>query len=294
MLERLSGQTRLTALLAAPARHSLSPKMHNAAYAKLGLDYAYLAFEVDNSGLAAAVQGMRALGICGANVSMPNKQAIVPLLDELSPAAALAGAVNTVVNKDGRGHLVGHITDGTGAIRALAEEGVSIKDQIITIAGAGGAGTAIAVQLGLDGAKEIRLFNRKTATFKQAKQVLKGINAKTSALASLQDLADDRAFRRSIAESSIYVDATGVGMKPLEEHRLITDPALIRPDLVVFDLVYHPAETKLLAFAREHGAKKVMNGLGMLLYQGAEAFKLMTGEDMPVAYIRELLCQNKE
>lgn len=294
MLERLSGHTRLTALLAAPARHSLSPKMHNAAYAKLGLDYAYLAFEVDNSGLAAAVQGMRALGICGANVSMPNKQAIVPLLDELSPAAALAGAVNTVVNTDGKGHLVGHITDGTGAIRALAEEGVAIKDQIITIAGAGGAGTAIAVQLGLDGVKEIRLFNRKTATFKQAKQVLKGINAKTSALASLQDLADDRAFRRSIAESSIYIDATGVGMKPLEEHSLITDPALIRPDLVVFDLVYHPAETKLLAFAREHGAKKVMNGLGMLLYQGAEAFKLMTGEDMPVAYIRELLCQNKE
>src|SRR3712207_1690187 len=167
MLERLSGHTRLTALLAAPARHSLSPKMHNAAYAKLGLDYAYLAFEVDNSGLAAAVQGMRALGICGANVSMPNKQAIVPLLDELSPAAALAGAVNTVVNTDGKGHLVGHITDGTGAIRALAEEGVAIKDQIITIAGAGGAGTAIAVQLGLDGAKEIRLFNRKTATFKQ-------------------------------------------------------------------------------------------------------------------------------
>ncbi len=294
MLERLSGHTRLTALLAAPARHSLSPKMHNAAYAKLGLDYAYLAFEVDNSGLAAAVQGMRALGICGANVSMPNKQAIVPLLDELSPAAALAGAVNTVVNTDGKGHLVGHITDGTGAIRALAEEGVAIKDQIITIAGAGGAGTAIAVQLGLDGAKEIRLFNRKTATFKQAKQVLKGINAKTSALASLQDLADDRAFRRSIAESSIYIDATGVGMKPLEEYSLITDPALIRPDLVVFDLVYHPAETKLLAFACEHGAKKVMNGLGMLLYQGAEAFKLMTGEDMPVAYIRELLCQNKE
>ncbi|HEL0573899.1 shikimate dehydrogenase [Streptococcus equi subsp. zooepidemicus] len=294
MLERLSGQTRLTALLAAPARHSLSPKMHNAAYAKLGLDYAYLAFEVGNAELAAAVQGMRALGICGANVSMPNKQAIVPLLDELSPAAALAGAVNTVVNKDGRGHLVGHITDGTGAIRALAEEGVAIKDQIITIAGAGGAGTAIAVQLGLDGAKEIRLFNRKTTTFKQAMQVLKGINAKTSALASLQDLADDRAFRRSIAESSIYIDATGIGMKPLEEHSLITDPALIRPDLVVFDLVYHPAETKLLAFAREHGAKKVMNGLGMLLYQGAEAFKLMTGEDMPVAYIRELLCRNKE
>lgn len=289
MSERLSGHTLLISLIATPIRHSLSPKMHNEAFAKLGLDYAYLAFEVGNEELADAVQGIRALGIRGSNVSMPNKQAIIPYLDEISPAAELVGAVNTVVNKDGKGHLVGHVTDGTGAVRALAEEGVDIKDQIITLAGAGGAGTAIAVQLGLDGAKEVRIFNPKDAAYANAEKTVEKINSRTNTKASVTDLADDAAFKQSIAESSIYIDATGVGMKPLEDLSLINDPEVIRPDLVVFDVVYSPAETKLLKFAKEHGAKKAINGLGMMLYQGAEAFKLFTGEDMPVDYIKELL-----
>lgn len=294
MSERLSGHTLLISLIATPIRHSLSPKMHNEAFTKLGLDYAYLAFEVGNEELADAVQGIRALGIRGSNVSMPNKQAIIPYLDEISPAAELVGAVNTVVNKDGKGHLVGHVTDGTGAVRALAEEGVDIKDQIITLSGAGGAGTAIAVQLGLDGAKEVRIFNQKDAAFANAEKTVEKINSRTQTKASLTDLADQEAFKKSIAESSIYIDATGVGMKPLEDMSLITDPEVIRPDLVVFDVVYSPAETKLLKFAKEHGAKKAINGLGMMLYQGAEAFKLFTGEDMPVDYIKDLLFNDQD
>ncbi|MCK1189342.1 shikimate dehydrogenase [Streptococcus uberis] len=294
MSERLSGHTLLISLIATPIRHSLSPKMHNEAFAKLGLDYAYLAFEVGNEELADAVQGIRALGIRGSNVSMPNKQAIIPYLDEISPAAELVGAVNTVVNKDGKGHLVGHVTDGTGAVRALAEEGVDIKDQIITLSGAGGAGTAIAVQLGLDGAKEVRIFNQKDAAFANAEKTVEKINSRTQTKASLTDLADQEAFKKSIAESSIYIDATGVGMKPLEDMSLITDPEVIRPDLVVFDVVYSPAETKLLKFAKVHGAKKAINGLGMMLYQGAEAFKLFTGEDMPVDYIKDLLFNDQD
>ncbi|MGT2933121.1 shikimate dehydrogenase [Streptococcus catagoni] len=289
MSERLSGHTLLISLIATPIRHSLSPKMHNESFAKLGLDYAYLAFEVGNEELADAVQGIRSLGIRGSNVSMPNKQTIIPYLDEISPAAKLVGAVNTVVNKDGKGHLVGHITDGTGAVRALAEEGVDIKDQIITLAGAGGAGTAIAVQLGLDGAKEVRIFNQKDDFYANAEKTVEKITSKTSTKASLSDLADQEAFKKSIAESSIFIDATGVGMKPLEDQSLITDPEVIRPDLIVFDVVYSPAETKLLKFAKEHGAKKAINGLGMMLYQGAEAFKLFTGEEMPVEYIADLL-----
>lgn len=289
MSERLSGHTLLISLIATPIRHSLSPKMHNEAFAKLGLDYAYLAFEVGNEELADAVQGIRALGIRGSNVSMPNKQAIIPYLDEISPAAELVGAVNTVVNKDGKGHLVGHVTDGTGAVRALAEEGVDVKDQIITLTGAGGAGTAIAVQLGLDGAKEVRIFNQKDPSYANAEKTVEKINDRTNTKASVCDLEDQEAFKKSIAESSIYIDATGVGMKPLEDQSLINDPEVIRPDLVVFDVVYSPAETKLLKFAKEHGAKKAINGLGMMLYQGAEAFKLFTGEEMPVDYIRDLL-----
>ena len=289
MVERLSGHTLLVSLIATPIRHSLSPKMHNEAYAKLGLDYAYLAFEVGNKELPGAVQGIRDLGIRGSNVSMPNKQAIIPLLDELSPAAELVGAVNTVVNKDGKGHLVGHCTDGTGAVRALAEEGVDIKDQIITLSGAGGAGTAIAIQLGLDGAKEVRIFNIQDSCYDNAVTTVEKLNDRTDCKATVHDLADTEAFYKSISESSIYIDATGVGMKPLENQRLINDPAVIRPDLVVFDVVYSPAETELLRFAKEHGAKKAINGLGMMLYQGAEAFKLHTGEEMPVDYIKEVL-----
>lgn len=289
MSQRLSGHTLLISLIATPIRHSLSPKMHNAAYEKLGLDYAYLAFEVGQEELADAVQGIRALGIRGSNVSMPNKQAIIPYLDELSPEAELVGAVNTVVNKDGKGYLVGHCTDGTGAVRALAAEGVDIKDQIITLAGAGGAGTAIAIQLGLDGAKEIRIFNRKDEFYGTALTTADKLNQRTNCQTTVQDLADTDAFYQSISESSIFINATGVGMKPLEGQKLIHDPAVIRPDLVVFDVIYSPAETELLRFAKEHGAKKVLNGLGMMLYQGAEAFKLHTGHEMPVEDIRQLL-----
>ncbi|MGK0551845.1 shikimate dehydrogenase [Enterococcus faecalis] len=292
MTERIDGHTLLISLIATPIRHSLSPTMHNEAFAKLGLDYAYLAFEVGNEQLEQAVQGIRALGIRGSNVSMPNKQKILPLLDELSPAAALIGAVNTVTNKEGKGHLVGYNTDGIGAMEALRSEGVEVKDQIITQAGIGGAGIAIAVQAALDGAKEIRIFNIDDTAMALAKEKIPMINEKTDCKVTLSSLSDQEAFKQSIAESLIYIDATGVGMKPLEDQSLITDPQVIRPDLVVFDVVYIPKETKLLKFARKHGANKTINGLGMMLYQGAAAFKHFTGKEMPVDYIKDLLFKN--
>lgn len=289
MTERLTGHTLLISLIATPIRHSMSPTMHNEAFAKLGLDYAYLAFEVDNSTLKAAVDGIRALGIRGSNVSMPNKQAIIPYLDEVSPEAKLIGAVNTVTNKDGKGHLVGYNTDGIGAIKALEDEGVTVKDQIITLTGAGGAATAIAIQAAFDGAKELHIFNIKDNVFENAEETVKKINEHTKCQATITDLADQSAFKSAVKKSSIYIDATGVGMKPLQDQSLINDPEMIRSDLVVFDVVYAPRETKLLRFAKEHGAKKVINGLGMMLYQGAAAFQLFTDEEMPVTYIKELL-----
>ncbi|MBO1306350.1 shikimate dehydrogenase [Enterococcus sp. 669A] len=289
MTERLSGHTLLIGLMAYPIRHSMSPTMHNEAFAKLGLDYAYLAFEVGNDELKDAVQAIRALGLRGSNVSMPNKQEIIQYLDEVSPEAQLIGAVNTVTNKDAKGHLAGYNTDGIGAMEALKDEGVEVKDAIITLTGAGGAGTAVAVQAAFDGAKEIRIFNVNDGVFANAQETVKKINEHTNCIATATDLADQEAFKKSVAESSIYIDATGAGMKPLEDVSLIEDPEMIRPDLVVFDVVYSPRETKLLKFAKEHGAKKAINGLGMMLYQGAAAFKLFTGEDMPVDYIKDLL-----
>lgn len=287
MSERLTGHTLLVSLIATPIRHSMSPTMWNESFAKKGMDYAYLAFEVGNEQLEDAVKGIRALDIKGSNVSMPNKQKIIPLLDELSPAARLVGAVNTVVNQNG--HLVGHVTDGTGCMRALQDEGFDIKDKIVTLAGAGGAGTAIAIQAALDGAKEIRIFNRDDDHYATAVENAKKINENTDTVATVTPLEDQTAFKKSISESDIYIDATSAGMHPQEDVSLIDDPSLIRPDLVIFDVVYAPRETKLMKFAKENGAAKVYNGLGMMLYQGAEAFKLITGEDMPVDYIKSIL-----
>ncbi|KXT78501.1 quinate/shikimate dehydrogenase [Streptococcus sp. DD13] len=289
MSERLNGHTLLVSLIAYPIRHSLSPTMWNESFAKNKMDYAYLAFEVGNEELADAVQGIRALKIQGSNVSMPNKQAILPLLDELSPAAKLVGAVNTVVNVNETGHLVGHITDGVGAMKALASEGVEIKDQIVTITGCGGAGTAIAIQAALDGAKELRIFNRDDKTYANGQETVRKILENTDTIATLNHLEDQEAFKKSLAESSIYIDATSAGMKPQEDVSLINDPELIRPDLAIMDVVYAPAETKLLKFARENGAKIAFNGLKMMLYQGAEAFQLITGEEMPIDYVESVL-----
>lgn len=291
MSERITGHTLLISLLAYPIRHSMSPTMHNEAFAKLGLDYAYMAFEVGNEQLEDSIQAIRALGIVGSNISMPNKQTVIPLLDEVTEEARLIGAVNTVVNNDG--HLTGYCTDGVGAVQALKAEGVDVKDKIITITGTGGAGTAISIQAAFDGAKEIRIFNINDDHFANGEDTVRKINESTDCKASITDLEDQAAFKKSLAESDIFIDATGVGMKPLEGKSLVTDPEDFREDLVIMDVCYSPAETELLRLARENGVKKAFNGIGMMLYQGAEAFKLFTGEDMPVDYIRGILFKDK-
>jgi len=286
MTERLSAKTILIGLMATPIRHSLSPTMHNEAFAKLGLDYAYLAFEVGNEELEDAVKSIRALGMRGCNVSMPNKQKIIPYLDKLSPAAELVGAVNTVVND--HGVLTGHITDGTGFMRSLKESNVDVIGKKMTIIGAGGAATAICIQAALDGVKEISIFNRQDECFENAKRTVAIINERTTCKATLFDLVETESLRREIADSVLFVNATGVGMKPYEGQSLIVDSSMLRPDLVVSDVIYKPAQTKLLEMAKAQGCKTV-NGLGMMLYQGAAASELWTNQEMPVDYIKELL-----
>ena len=157
MAERITGHTELIGLMAYPIRHSSSPAMHNEAFATLGLDYAYLAFEVDNSTLEDAIKGLRALKMVGSNVSMPNKTVVGQYLDELSPAAEMCGAVNTIVNDNGK--LIGHITDGIGFMQALKDNDIDVIGKKMTICGAGGAATAIEIQAALDGVKEISIFN---------------------------------------------------------------------------------------------------------------------------------------
>ena len=286
MEKRITGHTELIGLMAYPIRHSSSPAMHNAAFAKLGLDYAYLAFEVDNDSLEGAVQGIRSLKLVGSNVSMPNKTVVHKYLDKLSPAAEMCGAVNTIVNEDGV--LTGHITDGTGYMMSLKDNGVDVIGKKMTIVGAGGAATAIEIQAALDGVAEISIFNRKDEFWANAEETVRKINEKTNCKSQLFDLADLDKLKEEIANSYIFTNATGMGMKPLEGKTYIPDKSFLRPDLIVSDVVYYPRETELLRMAKEVGCK-TMNGLGMMLFQGAAAFKMWTGEDMPIEYMKEKL-----
>lgn len=287
MAERISGKTELIGLIATPIRHSSSPKMHNEAFAKLGLDYAYLAFEVGTEQLEDTIKGFRAMNVRGSNVSMPNKTVVHKYLDKLSPAAELCGAVNTIVNDNGV--LTGHITDGIGYMSALKDAGIDIIGKKMTIVGAGGAATAIQVQAALDGVAEISIFNRKDEFYSNAEQTVKKLRKKTNCIVNLYDLDDLDKLKEEISTSVILTNATGVGMKPLEGKTYIPDKSFLREDLIVSDIVYAPRETELLKMAKEVGCKKTMNGLGMMLFQGAAAFEMWTGKQMPIEYMKEIL-----
>ncbi len=283
-MKEITGHTGLTCLLGSPVAHSISPMMHNEAFQTLGLDYRYLAFDVKIEELETAVSGLKAIGVRGFNLTMPHKNAMCRLCDRLSPAAEIIGAVNTVVNENGL--LVGHSTDGIGYMRALKEEGIDICGQKITLLGAGGAATSIFVQAALDGVKEIAIFSRRSPFFERAASIIELLEAKTNCKIRLYDFSDETILRREIAESVLLVNGTSVGMAPNTENSLLTDATFFHPGLVVSDVIYNPRETKFLQLAKEAGCK-TQNGLAMLLYQGAEAFKLWTGQEMPVALIKD-------
>lgn len=286
MAERITGHTELIGLMAYPIRHSSSPAMQNEAFAKLGLDYAYLAFEVDNDTLEDAITGLRALKMRGSNVSMPNKTVVHKYLDELSPAAEMCGAVNTIVNDNGK--LTGHITDGIGYMQSLKDNDIDVIGKKMTIVGAGGAATAIEIQAALDGVAEISIFNRRDEFWANAEKTVEKINTKTNCKATLYDLADLDKLKEEIADSYLFANATGMGMKPLEGQTYIPDKSFFRKDLIVTDVVYFPRETEMLRIAKEVGCK-TMNGLGMMLFQGSAAFELWTGQPMPIEYMKETL-----
>lgn len=286
MPQRITGHTQLIGLLATPIRHSKSPMMHNTAFEALGLDYVYTAFDFPPEGLEAAVAGLKALGVVGWNVSMPYKTAIIPMLDEISEVARLCQSVNTVINRDGK--LYGTCTDGTGWMRSLADRGIDIKGKKITVLGCGGAATALSIQAALDGVAEISIFNASDGFFSRAEENAEKIRSHTSCVANAYPLEDLGRLRMEISESVLLCNATSVGMGKLEGQSIITDPTMLRPDLICTDVIYSPEETAFLKLAKEVGCP-TLNGLGMMLYQGAEAFRLWTGYEMPIDAVKAVL-----
>lgn len=282
----LNGYTELVGLMAYPIRHSHSPAMQNEAFRMAGINCVQLAFEVDNSTLKDAVQAIRALKLRGSNVSMPNKTVVGQYLDQLSPEAQLIGSVNTIVND--HGVLTGYCTDGIGYMASLRDEGIDVRGKKITVVGAGGAATAIQIQAALDGVAEISIFNVKDKFYEAGEETVKKIKEHTACKATLYDLADHDALRREIAGSFLLANATGLGMKPYEGITWLPDTTYLRPDLIVTDTVYAPPMTKFLEMARETGCR-YMNGHGMMLFEGAAAFKLWTGKEMDIEYMKQWL-----
>jgi shikimate dehydrogenase len=261
-----SGRTRLAAVIGDPVRHSLSPALHNAAFAATGLDWVFLAFPVPDGGAADALAAMRTFGLGGLSVTMPHKAAVAAAVDECSPSAATLGAVNCVVPR--RGALQGHNTDGAGFLDALRAEGHDVAGRRCVVFGAGGAARAVILALAGAGAAEVVVVNRTAARAEEAAALAAGRGR--SGRAEEVDGAD------------LVVQATPVGMAGAAPGSLPCDPDRLGAGQIVVDLVYEPLDTPLLVAARARGAT-VQDGLGMLLHQAAHAFSLWTGESAPVA-----------
>lgn len=279
----IKGSTRLMGLLGNPVKHSKSPYMHNLSFEKLGLDYVYMAFEIQDNLIGKSVDAMKILNAKGFNVTMPHKQRIMDFLDEISEDAKIIGSVNTVVNNNG--HLIGYNTDGRGLIKALEKEGQGFKGEKIIIIGAGGASRSISIQLAFEGAREVVIFNR---TIKKAQEISATINKEISKSTSRALKLDEKLLEKELKDAKILINATSIGMKDTIDKSVITNPNILHKDLFVADIIYDPLKTKFLSQAELVGCR-TMNGISMLLYQGALAFKMWTGKDMPIEDVKETI-----
>jgi shikimate dehydrogenase len=279
---QISGRTKICGIIGNPIEHTLSPRMHNAAFQALGLDYVYLAFRVEATALRNAIEGLRAINLSGVNVTKPHKVEIIPLLDEMAPLAQKIGAVNTVVNT--KGVLRGYNTDAGGFLRALIARDVVPEGKKVVILGAGGAARAIAFALAERGASLVIV--NKTIDHAQACAAKIREHFGTAA----QALALNRAnLETALRDANIIVNATSLGMSPnINETPMPGE--LIHPGMVVFDIVYNPVETRFLSEARRAGAT-IIDGLDMLVEQGALAFELWTGIKAPTKIMKQALLE---
>jgi len=277
---KITSRTGLYGIIGNPISHSLSPVMQNAAFEAAGLDAVYLALHVESSLLRQAIEGFRAINLLGFSVTIPHKVAVMKYLDELDGSAATIGAVNTVVNREGK--LIGYNTDGIGALAALREAGVDLQGRRILLLGAGGAARALAFSLA-ETAERITILNR---TVSKAEGLAEDVQ-KVTGTNVVHGRLDPLTLSVESSSADLLVNATSVGMHPKPDETPI-DAKLLRPDMVVFDIVYSPLETRLLREARETGAKCV-GGLMMLVHQGAKAFELWTGKKAPIPMMTEAL-----
>ena len=278
---KIDGHTRLAAVVAKPIKHSISPFIHNTAFEKTAVNGVYLAWEIGAEDLEATVANIRRYDMFGINLSMPYKQEVIQYLDELAPSARLIGAVNTVVNENGT--LIGYNTDGKGFFKSLPS--FAIQGKKMTILGAGGAATAIIAQAALDQAEEIFVFTRQTS-YANTVSKMAAISRQTKSRIQVLNLEDSALLQEKINQSDLLVNGTSLGMDG--ESLPLVESIQLPAKILVADVIYKPFETPFLKWARSQKVEAV-NGLGMLLYQAAEAFELWTGQPMPCQEIWQQL-----
>jgi len=281
---RISGKTRVIGLLGWPVSHSLSPAMHNAAFEKAGLDFVYVCLPVKPENVGNAIQGIRSLGIAGCNVTIPHKEAVVPFLDEVSLEAQKVGAVNTIVNNEGR--LAGYNTDVYGFLRSVEEKGISLQKARVVMIGAGGVAHAIAICCGLNGAASISLTDivpeKALALSGKIKVAVPDIEVNLVAPGS-------DALMQALEKACVVVNATPLGMKQDDPLPLTQDQiGLVPKHAVIFDAVYHIKGTQL-CLAAEKRDMTYIGGLDMLLYQGVRAFEIWTGITPDISLMKKVL-----
>ncbi|MBJ8325230.1 shikimate dehydrogenase [Streptococcus pacificus] len=281
----IDGKTRLAAVIGNPIKHSLSPFIHNLSFQKTGINGMYLAFELLSSDIEITLETIKRFDMFGLNVSMPYKQAVLPFLDSISNEAQLMGAVNTICLKEGQ--LIGYNTDGLGFLKSLEDQvHFLIKEKTMVIIGSGSAATAIIVQAAIEGVTKIIIFT-KESYLDETKQRMTLLAKKTKTTILTYSLAEKELFEEIILSADLLVNATRIGMDgkslALPSHKM-----RLPKKLLVADVIYHPLETPLIAYAKQQGLT-TLNGLGMLLYQAALSFELWTGGKMPVEEIWPLL-----
>ncbi|MBO8159259.1 shikimate dehydrogenase [Thermosyntropha sp.] len=277
----ITANTKVIGLFGYPLKHTLSPLMHNAVLEKMGLDYVYIPFEVNPGNVKDAVKSIKSLNFLGVNVTVPFKEEVIAYLDELSDEALACQAVNLIKNDNGR--LIGDNTDGKGFLESLKEEGIPLKGKAVII-GAGGAARAISYTMAKAGFAPICFFDLNGS---KAEALAEFIENKTGIRTAAGTMSED-VFLRESGDADIIINCSPVGMYPDIEALPVKKLDGINPDAVICDIVYNPLETLFLRKAKEKG-HKVVNGIGMFVYQGALTLQILTGFNPPVELMKEVV-----
>lgn len=276
--------TKMVTLLGKPLSQSYAARMQNAAYRAAGLNMLYFYTEVENDHLGDVINGIRHMNFAGFAVTKPNKVEVMKYVDEMDPLCEKMNASNTVVIRDGK--LIAYNTDGIGFFRSLQEEApeIDVKDSAFFCLGAGGAARAICSVLAYNGAKKIYITDKIPSA---AKELVNDINERFAPVAEVVDMEDEKAVKEKVAESDVVMNCTGVGM-PVSIDKTPIPKEYLRPGQLCFDATYNPSKTRFLKEAEEVGCK-ILNGLGMSLYQGAAQIELWSGKKAPVEAMRQEL-----